>query len=53
MGQQGRKTQQKRETAGRSGKTSNLKPQKRHQKSKQIHMGKGELSRLWDASDLL
>jgi hypothetical protein len=32
MGQQGRKTQQKREKAGRAGKTSNLKPQKRHRK---------------------
>jgi hypothetical protein len=41
MGQQGRKTQQKREKAGRAGKTSNLKPQKRHRKPKQIRMGKG------------
>ncbi|MDD4442559.1 MAG: hypothetical protein PHX41_11760, partial [Kiritimatiellae bacterium] len=41
MGQQGRKTQQKRETAGPAGKTSNPKPQNRHRKPKQIRMGKG------------
>jgi len=39
MGQQGRKTPQKREKAGRAGKTSNLK--KKHRKTKQICMGKG------------
>jgi hypothetical protein len=52
MGQQGRKTQQKRETAGPAGKTSTPKPQNRHRKTKQIRMGKGELHPLWDASDL-
>ena len=41
MGQQGRKTQQKRETANLAGKTSNPNPQNRHRKPKQIRMGKG------------